>query len=1178
MIKSDNREESVETLGLIDSGAGGKFIDQNYARNSGFRIQKLDKPLKALNVDGTENKQGKITSFVDLQLDINGRKTETRLFVTGLGKQRIILGFPWLNEHNPDINWKTGQFTWRTTNPEQRRFLKIKRKLAQQALEPKKAPPRPTMVEEIDEDEELNRTRNPALENDVLLAYMDDIEENNEVWINAKTSNSIEFHLQHDEKKDNLPLEEQIPKEYHEYLDVFDENKADRFPESRPWDHKIELKEGFQPKSFKTYNLTPEEQTELDKFLKENLEKGYIRPSQSPMASPFFFVKKKDGKLRPCQDYRYLNDWTIKNAYPLPLISELTDKLKDAKYFTKLDVRWGYNNVRIKDGDQWKAAFKTNKGLFEPTVMFFGMCNSPATFQSMMDSMFLDLTDQCIVIIYMDDIFLFAGDPQTLEENTKKVLQRLQENDLYLKPKKCEFCKTKIEWLGMIIEEGRISMDAGKLKGIQEWPIPTTVKQTRGFLGFGNFYRRFIRNFSEIAKPLNDLLKKDHKFEWTADCQSAFDALKKRFTEEPVLIMPDHTKPFQIESDASKYASGAVLTQLDSNGNRHPCAYISKTFSPTERNYEIYDRELLAIIRALEEWRHYIQGSPHTTIVLSDHKNLTYYREARKLNRRQARWSLYLSEFDVKLVHTPGHKMVQSDALSRRPDFVPDEDNDNEDIVMLPDNLFISLIDTELQNRIADCKDLDKDATEALTLLLKQRPTTIGHNLDDWALEKFGDRNILFFRGKNYIPQDIELRRDIAKMFHDHETAGHPGELETFNSIRQHYWWPGLRTFVKNYVQGCGICQQFKIDRNPSKPAFLPTEGSKSTRPFANCSMDLITDLPPSDGHDSILVVVDQGLTKGVILLPCKKTITAEGMAKLLLENLYKRFGLPDKIISDRGPQFASKAFVELLKLLGIRSALSTAYHPQTDGTTERVNQEIEAYLSIYCASHPEEWPTALHTLEFTHNNRRHADRQKTPFELMFGDSPIAIPHSFENTKFPAIEDKMGTLIRNREEALAAHELARTRMTERRRSTFVPFKKGDKVWLDSRNLKTTYHKKMKPKREGPFVITDVLGPVTYRLRLPATWRIHNVFHAALLRPYKENEIYGENFPEPPPELEEGEEVYEIETILNHRKRGRGYQYFIKWRGYPITDASWEPEQAFSNDGDMLTQYKLRHNL
>jgi hypothetical protein len=203
-------------------------------------------------------------------------------------------------------------------------------------------------------------------------------------------------------------------------------------------------------------------------------------------------------------------------------------------------------------------------------------------------------------------------------------------------------------------------------------------------------------------------------------------------------------------------------------------------------------------------------------------------------------------------------------------------------------------------------------------------------------------------------------------------------------------------------------------------------------------------------------------------------------------------------MISDRGPQFASKALLELLKLLDIRSALSTAYHPQTDGITERVNQEIEAYLSIYCASHPEDWPQALHTMEFTHNNRQHADRQHTPFELMFGESPVAIPLSFENTKYPSMEEKMTTLLRNREEALAAHELARSRMADRRKSTFTPFKKGDQVWLDSRNLKTIYHKKMKPKREGPFTITEVLGPVTYRLKLPTTWRIHNVFHAALL--------------------------------------------------------------------------------
>ena len=213
------------------------------------------------------------------------------------------------------------------------------------------------------------------------------------------------------------------------------------------------------------YNLTLEEQKELDQWTKENLDKGYIWPSQSPMASPFFYVKKKDGKLWPCQDYRYLNDWTIKNSYPLLLILELTDKLAGAKYFTKLDVWWGYNNIRIKDGDQWKAAFKTNKGLFKPTVMFFGMCNSPAIFQAMMDSIFGDLIEDCIVIIYMDNIFLFTKTLEQLEANTKK----------------WEFCKEKIEWLGMIIEEGRISMDPGKLKGISEWPDPTMVKQTRGF-------------------------------------------------------------------------------------------------------------------------------------------------------------------------------------------------------------------------------------------------------------------------------------------------------------------------------------------------------------------------------------------------------------------------------------------------------------------------------------------------------------------------------------------------------------------------------------------------------------------------------------------------------------------------------------------------------------------------
>jgi hypothetical protein len=501
-------------------------------------------------VDGTENKKGTIKSYVDLEFRIDGRKFKERLYVTGLGKQKIILGFPWLHKHNPIIDWKKGELEWRPIKIDFRKWLKKKN-------------PKPSIEEERDEEEEKNQTQNPIEEDKecILIELLDEI-----AWIN-KTNIATELAVRENLKKEELTDEEIVPKEYHEYLDVFSEEKAQRFPKSRSWDHKIELKEDFVPKSFKNYNLTPVEQVELDKFLKENLDKGYIRPSQSPMASPFFFVTKKDGRLRPCQDYRYMNDGTKKNAYPLPLITDIMRQLVGAKYYTKLDVRWGYNNIRIKKGDEWKAAFKTNRGLFEPTVMFFGMCNSPATFQAMMDDIFMGMIEGKMVIVYMDDILIFAETEEELQKRTKMVLEKLREHDLFLKAKKCEFCKTKIEYLGMIVEEGKISMDPVKLGGIRDWPIPTTVKQVRSFLGFGNFYRKFISHYSDLARPLNDLTKKDKKFEWTDECQKAFETLKARFTEEPVLLMPDHSKPFQIESDASKVATGAVLTQTDSNGD-----------------------------------------------------------------------------------------------------------------------------------------------------------------------------------------------------------------------------------------------------------------------------------------------------------------------------------------------------------------------------------------------------------------------------------------------------------------------------------------------------------------------------------------------------------------------------------------------------------------------------------
>jgi Reverse transcriptase (RNA-dependent DNA polymerase) len=335
-----------------------------------------------------------------------------------IGKPKDSFGITLVARTQLEINWKEGTLQWRTT----------------------------TMKEVLDEEEHLNWPVNAS--DKVLLEYLG---MENELWINLKKNLATKLASEANQKKPDLIPEQLVPRGYHNYLDIFDEDKANRFPDTWPWDHKIEMKSGFKPKSFKTYNLTPEEQVELDKFLKENLDKGYIKPLQSPITLPFFFVKKKDGKLRPCEDYRYLNYWTVKNAYSLLLISGIIDKIKGAKFFTKFNVRWGYNNVRIKTEDQWKAAFKTNQGLFKPMVMFFGMCNSLATFQAMMDSIFSDMIKRRKVIVYMDDILIFTENQEELQERTKQVLQRLWEHDLFLKPKKCEFNKVTMEYLGLII-------------------------------------------------------------------------------------------------------------------------------------------------------------------------------------------------------------------------------------------------------------------------------------------------------------------------------------------------------------------------------------------------------------------------------------------------------------------------------------------------------------------------------------------------------------------------------------------------------------------------------------------------------------------------------------------------------------------------------------------------------
>ncbi|KIJ05551.1 hypothetical protein PAXINDRAFT_48679, partial [Paxillus involutus ATCC 200175] len=548
--------------------------------------------------------------------------------------------------------------------------------------------------------------------------------------------------------------------------------------------------------------------------------------------------------LRPCQDYRYLNSHTVKNAYPLPLISDLIDKLKGSKIFTKFDIRWGYNNVQIKPGDRWKAAFITPHGLFEPNVMFFGLCNSPPTFQALMDHIFQDYQAEGWLIIYMDDLLIHSTDPALHRERTMKVLKRLKEHDLYLKLEKCKFDVKEVDYLGLILKEGVVKMDPIKLDAIAQWNVPENVKAVRSFLGFCNFYRRFIPSFSNLSKPLTNLTKKDVPWEWSPDCESAFRQLQELFMKAPVLSLPDTAKPFFVMADASLHATGGVLMQKDVNGELHPCAYLSQTFSPAERNYDIYDRELLAVIRALKAWRHYLQGTSHPLTVLTDHKNLTYFRSPQNLTRRQARWLLFLADFDLTLEHVPGTQMTPADALSRY--HSPDTTADNQEVTLLPDTLFARAIDFALVSKIKESTPTDPLVLSAVRAIEDGKSLFPRASFSDWDY----DGANLLFKKRLYIPPT--QRKEIVTSVHESLSAGHPGITRTINLVSRDFWWPGLSTFVRNFVTGCATCQSHKANTHPSTPALSPIP-STSTRPFQQVSVDLITDLPVSDGFDSLM-------------------------------------------------------------------------------------------------------------------------------------------------------------------------------------------------------------------------------------------------------------------------------------------------------------------------------------
>ncbi|KAL0168429.1 hypothetical protein M9458_036651, partial [Cirrhinus mrigala] len=477
-----------------------------------------------------------------------------------------------------------------------------------------------------------------------------------------------------------------LPAKYHDLALAFSKHKASQLPPHRPSDCAIDLIPGSTPPKGRIFLLSQPESEAMKKYIEEELAKGFIRPSTSPATAGFFFVKKKDGTLRPCIDYRGPNDITIKFRYPLPLVPAALEQLP------------AYNLIRIREGDEWKTAFSTSTGHYEYCVMPFGLANSPSVFQSFINDVFRDMLD-CCVIVYIDDILIFSDSFQNHILHVRAVLQCLVQYQLYAKAEKCEFHQTSISFLGYIISQEGVAMDESKVRAVTQWPQPQTLKELQRFLGFANFYRRFIRGYSVIAAPLTSMTRQSSQFlKWTPAALQAFADLKSQFTTAPILHHPDPFLPFIVEVDASSTGIGAVLSQRHgSPAKMFPCAYYSRKLTPAECNYDVGNRELLAMKAALEEWRHWLEGALHPFTILTDHKNLEYLRSAKRLNPRQARWALFFTCFTFTVTYRPGSKNTKTDSLSR---ISEPSDKPNLEETILPETLLIAPIQWDIMTEI----------------------------------------------------------------------------------------------------------------------------------------------------------------------------------------------------------------------------------------------------------------------------------------------------------------------------------------------------------------------------------------------------------------------------------------------------------------------------------------------
>ena len=1052
----------------------------------------------------------------------------------------------------------------------------------------------------------------------------------------------------------NTDLDIEIKKLLTDYKLLFPDSLPYGTPPARIIDHNIILRAGTTtPPPRSIYKLDDEKRKAVKQQVDALLKGGKIRTASAPYAAPVTAVPKKadpitgEKQWRMVIDYRWLNKHTILPEFPQPSTQDALERLRYAKVFSLLDLEQGFHQIRMNPKDRHKTGFKTAFGHYEFDVMPFGLAGAPGTFQTIMNNVLFKYLDIC-AFAYIDDIIIYSSDKDIHIKHLREVFQTLLENNLFVKIKKCSFMVTELLYLGHLISADGIAPDPEKINTLKKWPdILQNDTQVRQFLGIVNYCREFMGpEFSTIARPLHELTKKDINFTWKEEHTKAMRALIHRLVDYTKLSIPDRNKEFVINSDASGCAIGAVLLQEDK-----PIAFFSKALSDTQKRYTIYDQELLALISALQQWKHWLYMSRITAY--TDHHALLHLQSIKSNNAlkgRTARWLDFLAEFnDLTIKYLPGRKNIIADALSRNPYY---ETNAEESITQIRKEgdrvlnaineknktfnthnilLLINTKNTTDKEKIDNTTNLiNKGKTSNITNTIetslketqeKKKKINIINIIgtEEWKTEleknekykkiltdmekdvKLKDRyestldrqKVIFKLQQNtlkinmkgawriIVPDNNTYKIQILYLAHDSPTAGHCGQTKTYYEVTRIYYWEGIKDYIYSYVSSCIRCQMNKHITSKKAGLMLPLQ--IPTRRWQQISMDFITDLPPSENNnDSIWVIVDR-LSKMAHFIPVSKTLTSMQLCKLFMCRIVRYHGIPLDIVSDRDTRFTSETWTKFMQLMDINKSLSTAFHPQTDGQTERVNQILTTMLKNYIGVDESKWELWLPLLELAYNCHRQESTQLSPFEVMIGENPLREQDIVDSWRLDNIQEipnmpkNFRVIVDRITKNLKDAQQRQKRYADKHRM-HIEYKIGDKVLINTKNIQGTGNRKFREKYIGPVIISKIIGPnnLTYKVILPNHLKLlHDVFHISTLKPFHETKNYIRREQEQARPIQIGtHNEWEVEDIMDHSKDiNKRNIYLVKWKGYENYFNSWEPEENLRNCRHLLHKYK-----